>query len=400
MYAYNNKNEMLSNRQEILISLYFALVLVGYDFITSTLSVFIDVSTSTSVTIPFRLLMLILSCIIFFFNRKFLHPSIFVFSILILFMYLRVVQACLFEKDLYNSPLLQKSISFLLLIITPYLLTSLTLVYHLNIKKVYRLCRILVFCAVVFCLANNSLIEEDNLRDNGNFALNSISYGHLGIYAVILSIQSLFISRIKKSIKSNVFNILLFILGVFVILKSASRGAFICFIILLFYSIFSVSKSKFISISVSLSIVMIIFYQTVLLFFAETFPAFFYRMKMFFIDGDINGRDSLYSLSLQLIEQNPMFGRYYCIPPGNVSHNIFLDFFIIGGVVCVMIVMYIYIIVWYKSYKVLNNRSEYSWLFLFGIDLLLLHLSSGFVYFSTLFFSLIPFLYSKNIFEK
>lgn len=209
-------------------------ILIGYPFVVSVFVPFLgDIQGVTrSLTIPFRVISLlislltILSCINLKLNTSFVTRVFFVFWIMVL---LRIFYDLEIRTD-FNVPFEFKSQVFIFAILICFLpMISIYLSYknidfNICLKYLFIGCVIILFFSLTTTIANSS----SDTRIDGNVAFDSISFAQISLTTSLLSIYKLFQNK-YSSIFLIFTHLVIIFLGLFVGLKSGSRGPLLAF---------------------------------------------------------------------------------------------------------------------------------------------------------------------------
>jgi O-Antigen ligase len=229
----------------------------------------------------------------------------------------------------------------------------------------------------------------------GSEAINSISLGHYGvtlaIFSLLLLLSNKQLSRcrgVKRWIQLWIY-VAGAMLGVYVTMMAASRGAsialFVCLLIVL-RSYMQLSAKYMLMILV---VAMICF---VGLSISSASGSSFVE-RLFLIGEGIelnsdnnNDRGGLYALAISYISQNFLLGCSIEIPGVGYPHNLVLEAFLALGVFGGFCFLYLLVSGLFKSVRVLTDRKEeWGWAALLFIQYTIAGMFSGSLYASSLF---------------
>lgn len=316
---------------------FYTQLLVGFTLI-SCLPYFFSV-TSRVVTIPFRALVLFFSLYILYVNLKnkskvFVSYKQFLCFLLFWLLYLFSVFLCFRNYDF--SPQFEKTeLEIYLKVVGVNLLPSLALL-TINPKKVnYN--KVAFFSIIVFFIVFSisllvGLKYDHHGRTSGILSTYSIDFGHYGATLALLCIHKLLF--FKNQIVFRFFFHFGYILGLYIIYASATRGPFVSFLLAFFFLLLLSNKIR-----------MIVYYMLILMagfilivIFSPNLDvnngsAFFYRLSNMILHGDSSGRISIYKKALNEFYENMLFGGKFVFYDGTYAHNLFLDVLMSMGVV-------------------------------------------------------------------
>lgn len=373
----------------LLSTLNFVLIFFGYQFIASVGSPFMDVNVGTQfITIPYRAFSLALALYLIFKSREPLPFHSFVLKCLwgfwlILFIRL-VIDFYLQHSFLISEQGKQKVLLWMLGISFPQILAYAKTWNKVDYNKSFILCALflsfIVLTNLLFnkALLNDTLITSSSGRIDGGLAMNTITFGHCGVSLALLSIFALHYNK-KKWI-----SIFLFLFGLFVMLRSGSRGPIFSFVIVV--TIFYALKSKQIvyAVLIALIIVLIVYaFQDIILdTIREVSPILYKRLNNTIKYGDMTGRDVAFRKALNIWYNNPIVGKYLTLYIGNpatpiYTHNIILDAAISGGIIGVgLMLTFYYTVIKSLFYSILYNP-HFVWISLIVLQNYIGCLSSG-----------------------
>lgn len=367
---------MIHNKKiNILSNLNFVLLISGYAFFTTLIYPIVGniQSSSVFITIPYRIVILIISTLLILFSCK--KKFIFTTNVNLIFLYFffHLVRFFVdFElRDNYFN-LNTKLFYYIFLIFVSFLpfFSFVITIKYIDFRKVALYSLIMIFITMLSSLVLN-LGEQESDRLSGNLGLNPISYGQIGAYSIILSFFFL-LSEQRKSIFFIIFLITSIILGFSVIGRAASRGPLFALILCLLFFLWSKQKSSIISILlISILVLSIFIFQDDLVnLISNVSPTLATRILFSINDGDSSGRDELFQAGWQQFLDNRILGSYFVLFPENGkginSHNIFIDAFMSFGFIGGILIIFLVLKSLFIASKFIRN-SDLSWISLFLI---------------------------------
>jgi hypothetical protein len=401
----------------------FGFGLFGYGCISSFIS---ESAVSRNVTIPYRVIILLLSLIIIFVNvfnitvrskkeyqlnseehhvnNQGKNPKFYWIPKYILICFVLVYSFKLLEYTVYDASVLVKNpeeyqLYWFGVCLIP-ALSFLTVKYCQSQKYLFSAYIFIYFSSLISVF---SLNKSNSLIDVGRFSregFNPISLGSDGISLVILSI---FIFTMNKNTLNNK-RVLYFIcffgifLGSFIAFLSGSKGPilslFICLIINLMFAKYnheSFFNKKIITgyiILIPLIVLLIVIItnidQTQLALLNRIYSSFEAR------DASTLERVNLIDEAIPLIMSKPIFGNSIEVPGEKYVHNLIIDSFLSTGISGGLFFTFIYVYGIVKSIRILKNHySEWGWLGMIYIQYSVAILMSGSLYASNGFWYLI-----------
>jgi O-antigen ligase len=237
---------------------------------------------------------------------------------------------------------------------------------------------------------NNPLLFsfiDAGVRLSGNIAMNTISFGH---YGVTLALLALFWTKQSDQIWQTVLSILLICVGIFIMLRSGSRGPLITMIGCLIFFFAARQRSYVGSLCILLLfVVLLLSFSTVLLDkIQELSPVMASRLSLSGTETQFeeltSGRSGLYGIAIAKFVNHPIIGDSFAIFSQNgsftYSHNIVLDAFmglgLFGGIL--FIVMLFFAV--QSSFQMVLNQELNWWLALLCIQSIISYMFSGCFY--------------------
>lgn len=354
----------INNRVYSFIALLFVfLTLMGYPLVTSLfLPAFSDEELiSQSVTYPFRALVLLLAVSLIVFkpiikqsitNRKW--ANLFIAFILI---YIIRILFDIYVVKIYVIPF------FRLRVIQHFFLAVIPSLWAISRSAQYidynRLNKWLLYggilLLIIISINEPSLIQaefDESERMVGNVGLGSISLGQLGVTVFLTTIAWMLTYR-NKTIYKPILLIILLVSSV-VMLRAASRGPLVTFIVMIMIILMSTINNKVLAIALSViaSAFLFINIEGVLHFLGQISPVMEQRMLSTVNEGNTSYRDILYANAFSVFLRHPIIGSQFVTDFGFYSHNTVLDVLmslgILGGLVWIVVIIKVFIVTFKK----------------------------------------------------
>lgn len=355
------------------------LCVIGYQLATSIfLPLTSDVENiSRSVTIPYRAFSLLIMLVVIMINiKRTIRPFPIPLIVLILywfFLIVRMTSDIYITREVYVKDISQHWL-YVFGICLPVLFATLKSYNYINLQKsLYWIWISLSFVLLSSLFANQLLFAETELidRQNANVAINTISYGHLGVMGIYLSLFLLMKENSKFLFK--VLLVFMIVIALYSVLRAGSRGPFVGLIIVLLFWVFAKGKNFFLGVFIILFLfaLLIVFMEGILNMIGEVAPLMENRLR-YTLEGDNGGRDGLYEMALNAFYQKPILGKQFAIPdPGGsptYAHNIILDSIMALGIPGGIMMLYILYTGLKTCYYNIHSNNPNFW-----ISLLLVH---------------------------
>ncbi len=323
------------------IQIFAVIALLGY-WATNAVATLLFGDTSSSVSIIYRGILLLLSLITIYICRRDLSRLsdnrflMFYGIVLILYsirMYIDVaigpfvgiIPTDYFVKDVFY-------------IIGSVFITSFALISCRNHLDMDKICQLIYWLGLVIILIIPYITELDveNMQDSeermdAGRGLGSLALVKIGVIEIIVAIH-LILNRKHKYIY-----ILGLTLAIWTTLASGSRGGLLALIIALFYFLIVRYRKNipilfFVFVSLYVFVVNVV---PILEWLSQYFPIIGQRMLATIVKNDQSGREILREKAYELIFQNPILGYSYRLNPsetGYTCHNGILDLLIAFGI--------------------------------------------------------------------
>ena len=359
-------------------SLNLSLVLCLYLYPITSCVVYLFELNSSILNIVFKAFTFVIYFICFyrvvFYKNKLYILNISLFLLLIIYSFRLLVDVFIYDiqHELYSS-------SYLLLYF--FLLTFLPVHnfiksgYHFNISKFIKYSGVLLivinllyfFVAIkdgssfadLFSSRINKVAEDENIS-----VINPIIVGLNGCVIVLYSLYNYLFNS-----KYSFLNIIMIFLGLFNLAVGASRGPLFITILLTFFMLLIFFRSKKQGFKTFFSFVTIIFITIfIILPFVDKYDFFlFNRIESFFLfEEEI--RNIIIDNAMTDFLNNPVFGLHIFDSTSNAfPHNILVDALMSCGFLGGILVVFSFIPFFKNSFKLMLNKKNYEYGFLFFI---------------------------------
>jgi len=364
-------------------------IFIGYTFFISLLIPFTSnqIGASQIVTIPYRGFSLLLSLFVLLINLK--SKNKLTFPVFLFFLFWIIVLLRMFydleirsefyvkDNDRYKVWLIAIFGCFIPMISIYKSIKAVDLDYFL--KLLFYGCVIILIPSILFSLEN----LNQGYRDTGNSALDPITFAMSGITLSILTIYKMVEGKIKNKFSFSL-NLIFCFLGLFLALKTGSRGPVLGFFIIIFLW-YSIKKNKGILFFIFFTTVIFLLINQIVALILFIFPVIGNRISEGLSGDDMSliARQESYLWFINEILEYPFFGSKFArlgngTYPG-YSHSIILDILLGFGIVGLVVFLYVV----YKSFyqlKIQIKQSYYYWPGLVMVQFFLLSLTSGAYY--------------------
>lgn len=398
-----------TNINTTLSTLNFILIFIGYQFVTT---LFLPVSSdiediSQQITIPYRAFALILSLTIIFINFRETKENFSIPLRVFLFFWVILIIRIFYDTNLRNDVKIDDMTQLWLYIfgiILPLIFSIIKSYKYINLN--FALNAIFLICTIILIVtlfSNQALFvgDIDEGRQNANIALNTITFGHLGVTTVILGLFKLGNKELSNFRKLLI--ILVIVIGFFAMLRAGSRGPFFALGVVLFFWLFSKGKNfvkGFLIVLLFLAIIAT-FINPILDFIGYISPLMEERVRLSIFEGDSSERDPLYAAALNHFINNPFLGNQFALfekvglYEGNgtfiYSHNIILDAFMGMGIVGGLSMLYFLLNALKLCYRNIGSDDYSFWISLILIQQITSDMLSGAFYYDPLLSALLVF---------
>ncbi|MGD1892410.1 MAG: O-antigen ligase family protein [Cyclobacteriaceae bacterium] len=242
-----------------------------------------------------------------------------------------------------------------------------------------------------FLAVENVQFDVSNVRYDANSTINTIMYGQTGCALALISLFGLI--HYKKALLKILFA-LTFVVGLLSIAKAGSRSPVVVLaLVSIFYMIARLGKVKGLLILSTVVGLILINIKAIIGLLSSLGSSLAIRLTSMIQEGETSGRDVIYTNTLSIIQESPIFGSYYLIPKGigagGYPHNYFLEVFmatgIVGGSIFLALVLYSV----YQSYSLIKSRHFSSWIVVLYLQILVYGMFSTGLYTSQDFWILL-----------
>ena len=370
------------------------LLFIGVQFVTSFFLVGVeDPTLSRSVTLPFRFLVLVLSMYIIFFTKKSaIIDRIFFFWVLFLIVFTIII--C---WDIFTGKVIpidkNQILMFIFLINFPLVFSLQSSLMHIDFDKVLKYVYYLsIFTTLFIIFTNPSVFSISNMieeRVSGSVAFSTISFGHFCSTISLLAINNFFY-RDKNKLQL-LTSFLIFLFGMFCMIKSGSRGPIFSMIFIGTF-VYLIKSKNIVSFFKKIILVSISIFSLINLFLIvlkNISPYLEQRLRVSIENGDLGGRQSYYDIAFEYISNNLFFGKQFLLKFNEYdyfyAHNIFLDILIASGIFGLLFFLVIMIKVFKNINYIFKNEKSYIWLCLIFLQYFTFHFLSGAFYMDPIF---------------
>ena len=177
--------------------------------------------------------------------------------------------------------------------------------------------------------SQNALIAteyNEMVRGEGNIALNSISFGHTCVTLFVIFLSWMVYQNKRKWVGIIIGGGLL-VLSFVLMLRVASRGPLVTFVVVILFFLFCRTKNKLMGLIISLTLILLVWFNisTIFEWLGTISPMMEQRMAAAIFEDDSSGRDILYREAINIFLQNPILGKQFVLNNGFYSHNSILD---------------------------------------------------------------------------
>ena len=328
----------VSNRFYSFIALLFVfLSLLGYQLATTVLLPMTSDSTAVSqtVTYPYRAVVFVLAFFLIVatpFEKKISSsPRITAIYIVFMLVYFIRILVDIFVRQVYIQPDFQRVVlQYMFIAMIPSIWATARCAKYIDYDRLNQWLMLGgVLLLVVTVLNQNSLIAaeyEEMVRGEGNIALGSIGFGHTCVSLFIIFLSWIVCHKQGTRIWKVVL-IMLMVLSFVLMLRAASRGPLLSFVVVILFYLFSRMKNKIVGLIISLVVILLVWVNmsSILDWLGSISPMMEQRMAAMMYEEESSGRDSLYKQAVDIFLQNPVLGKQFVLNNGFYSHNSILD---------------------------------------------------------------------------
>ena len=364
-------------------------IIIGYTFFVSLLMPFTSnqIGASQIITIPYRGFSLLLSLFVILINVKSkskLTIPVFLFFLFWIMVLLRMFYDLELRTDVYVQ--YNDKIRVWLITVAGCFIPMISLFKSFEsidneycIKLLYSGCVIILIPSLVFSLQ----VLDEGQRETGNAALDPISFAMSGVTLSIICIWKIVEGKIKNKL-NYLGNLVFCILGLFLALKTGSRGPIVGFCVILFIWYVIKGKRGMVFIA-TFSMCLFFLINQVVTLISFVAPLLSARLAEGLSGDDMSllARQESYTWFINKILEHPIFGSQFArlgsgTYPG-YAHSLFLDILLGFGIVGLAVFLYcVYNGV--NNFKNNVNHNRDYFLGLIMLQFLLLSLTSGAFY--------------------
>jgi len=364
-------------------------IIIGYTFTVSLIMPLIGNQEGASriVTLPYRGLSLVLSLLVLFLNIKAkvkLSTPIKLFflfwvAVLVRMFYDLEVRTDYYVLDVYKQKVWLMAVAGCFIPMISLYKSIKIIDFNYCFKLLYVGCIIILIPSFLFSLADTN----ESQRVAGNEALDAISFAAIGITMSLLSVYKI-VNSIKLSFFKRSFNFILVALGLYIALRTGSRGPILGFGLILFFWYAYSKKNGTITFSFFLLAIYIsrFLFIKILAFFSPL-TAMRINEALSGQDMSMNAREESYTWFLERIYDYPLIGSQFArLVNGHYpgyAHSIILDILLGFGVIGLSVFIYV-IIKTFKSFTKSLTIKNNQWVGLIMMQYFLLALTSGAYY--------------------
>lgn len=394
----------IEKMNRLLSTLNFILFFVGYQLVTT---IFLPDSSdidgiSRTVTVPYRAFVLLISIVVIYLNyntsTKRYPISLFLYFFYWIILVIRMVYDIFIRSDVQLDNTSQLWL-YVLGICIPAIHSIVVSYKMIDLEKsLFLIIGLIGLTLCISLLTNQALFlntGDVDGRQDANLALNTISFGHLGVTAIILGFFVLIEYQLTLMKKILVF--LLILIGAFCMLRAGSRGPVVALIVVGFFWSFSRGKNIVLNILklIVLAVLLVVFFQYILNIVENISPVIVDRIKQSIYEGDTSDRNSLYVTAIQAFLDSPIigkqFGLFFSDGTFSYSHNIILDAFMGMGVIGGFTLIYVLSSAIKSAFNAIKSNNINFWISLILVQLITANMLSGAIYYDQLLSALLAF---------
>ena len=364
-------------------------IIIGYTFFVSLLMPFTSnqIGASQIITIPYRAFSLFLSLFVILINLK--SKIKLTFPVLLFFLFWFIVLLRMFYDMEVRSDFFVQSndkIKIWLIAVAGCFIPMISIYksfkkidFDYSLKLLFAGCVIILIPSLLFSLQK----LDEGYRETGNSALDPITFAMSGITLSMLSIYRIVESKIKNKF-SYVLNLIYCFLGLFLALKTGSRGPIIGFFIIIFIW-YSIKKKKGIFFYSFFSIFFFLLINQFITLISFVSPLLSKRFSEGLSGDDMSllARQETYIWFIDRILESPILGSQFArlgngIYPG-YAHSLFLDILLGFGIIGLAVFLYC-VYKGFYNFKIKIKNNQHYWIGLVMLQYFLLSLTSGAFY--------------------
>ena len=317
--------------------LFVFLSLLGYQLVTMLLlpsSSDIE-GISNTVTYPFRAIVFALSFFLIITSpierKKAANKKLVLLYVIFMLVYFVRILIDIFIREVYLQPGFQRVVlRYMFIVMIPSIWATSRCAIHIDYEKLNQWLMIggVVLLGVTIWSQNALIATEYNemVRGEGNIALNSISFGHTCVTLFVIFLSWMVYQNKRKWVGIIIGGGLL-VLSFVLMLRVASRGPLVTFVVVILFFLFCRTKNKLMGLIISLTLILLVWFNisTIFEWLGTISPMMEQRMAAAIFEDDSSGRNILYREAINVFLQNPILGKQFVLYNGFYSHNSILD---------------------------------------------------------------------------
>ena len=364
-------------------------IIIGYTFVVSLLMPFTSnqIVASQIITIPYRAFSLFLSLFVLLINLK--SKIKLTFPVLLFFLFWFIVLLRMFYDMEVRSDFFVQSndkIKIWLIAVAGCFIPMISIYksfkiinFDYSLKLLFAGCVIILIPSLLFSIQK----LDEGYRETGNSALDPITFAMSGVTLSLLIIYKIIEGKIKNKF-SYVLNLIYCFLGLFLALKTGSRGPIVSFFIIIFIW-YSIKKKKGIFFYSFFSILFFLLINQLVTLISVISPLLGNRFSEGLSGDDMSllARQETYAWFIDMILESPILGSQFArlgngTYPG-YAHNLFLDILLGFGIIGLAVFLYCVYRGFY-NFKIKMKHNQVYWIGLIMLQFFLLSLTSGAFY--------------------
>lgn len=346
-------------------------------------------AVSRTVTYPYRALMLLLALVLMVSTPckiKAINYNGWAKTFLLFFIiyFLRII-IDLFYRDVYVDPdWRQTTIQFIFLSVLPSMCAIMRCAQYIDYD---RLNKWLIWSGLILLVTmvvnQNSLLQlggDEMERMEGNVAMGSLDLGYTSCAIFFISLA--WFLHYKSKFVWKYLLVLMMGASFVIMLRAASRGPIMAFVILLLLMLYSRFKNKNFAIFFSIITVVVLWLNidAIIEFIGEISPMLGQRMSASAYEGDSSGRDSLLVNAIEVFMRNPFIGEKFVLDIGSYSHNSLFDVMMALGFFGGLVWLFLMIKDLQLASRHLLSHSSLMMVGIISVNEIVMHLFSGTIY--------------------
>jgi O-antigen ligase len=386
------------------------MIIIGYTlFTTLFLPVTSDIETPQSITIPFRLLSLFVSILTIWlnFNKK-SKINIFIRILLLFwFMYITKLFTVISLTETTAASFLSNKYQYYMYAIGTVFIPLISIIYsyqNINIKKLFWSIffsgLIILTLSLVSNIMRGKMINTDisTIRQSGNLALGTISYGHIAITIALLSIYVILFININLYIKILCVPVLC--VSLYISFLAGSRSPIVAFIFTLIILLFSRQRNFYKgTLSVIILVLFLVVFENIIYETIEELSPIMYVRLEAALAGDSSARNLLYTNAWNQFLDSP-FGNDFVLVSGYgkgmYPHNLILESLISLGIMGGVIIIILLVKSISKSIILFKKKKAESFLAVIFLQYVILYMFSYSLYSANILFCLMSYILMNN----